>query len=90
MTLNPETIIFNLIQASARAEHKIDEILENQKVMTERINKRETEIEELDGKHVDLDKRVVKIESTQHNNWKWLLAVGTLAAGIGAIAGVFL
>lgn len=93
LKLNPENFLYNLITDAARAETKLDQILENQKVMTERINKRELETEQLRMEHHDLKNEVIAIKSevktAQANNWKWIIAVGTLAAGIGAAAGIF-
>ena len=89
LDIRPEIVIFELIQASGRAESKIDTILENQKVITERINKRETEIENLAEKLTELDKRTVRIESVIGNNWKWFLGIGTFSAGIGAVVALF-
>lgn len=93
LKLNPESFLYNLITDAARAEAKLDQILENQKIMTERINKRELETEQLRIEHHELKNEVVAIKSevktAQANNWKWLIAMGTLAAGIGAAVGVF-
>lgn len=94
LKLHPENFLYNLITDAARAEQKLDQILENQKVMTERINKRESETEQLRIEHHDLKNEVIAIKSelqtAQANNWKWIIAVGTLAAGIGATAGIFI
>lgn len=94
LKLNPEGFLYNLISDAARAEAKLDQILENQKTMTERINKREVETEQLRIEHHDLKNEVVAIKSelktVQSNNWKWLIAIGTLAAGIGTTAGIFI
>lgn len=94
LKLNPENFLYNLITDAARAETKLDQILENQKIMTARIDKRESETEQLRIEHHDLKNQVIAIESelktAQGNNWKWLIAIGTLAAGIGAAASIFI
>ena len=90
LEMRPEIVIFELIQSSGRAESKIDTILENQKVITERINKRETEIETLSEKLGEVDKRLVKVETSQANNWKWFIGIGTIGAGIGAVVAIFI
>lgn len=88
--IRPEVVIFELIQSSGRAEQKIDTILTTLETMNQRINKRETEIEDLERDHTQLDKRVVSLEASQANNWKWLLLMGTFAAGFGAVIAKFL
>ena len=99
LKINPENFIFQLITNAARAEQKIDQVLENQNVMNERINKREAENDALrlmfdkenkDLREIvhDLKNELIGLKSAQANNWKWFMGIGTLSAGLGAIGAV--
>ena len=97
--LHPENFLFQLISDAARAEQKIDQILENQSVINERINKREAENDALrlmfdkENKDLrdivhDLKNELTVLKTAQTNNWKWFMGIGTISAGLGAIGAV--
>ena len=96
LQLHPENFLFQLISDAARAEQKIDQVLENQNIMNERINKREAENDALrlmfdkENKDLrdivhDLKNELVVLKTSQSNNWKWFMGIGTISAGLGAI-----
>lgn len=97
--LHPENFLFQLISDAARAEQKIDQVLENQRVMNERINKREAENDALrlmfdkENKDLrdivhDLSNELTILKTSQSNNWKWFMGIGTISGGLGAVGAV--
>lgn len=64
-------------------ELKFDQIFSNQAVLTDRINKRESEIEALEAENKELESRITRLETSQAT-MRWLLALGVAAAGVVA------
>lgn len=66
---------------------RFDKVEDNQAILTERINKRESEYETLRAEHHELKNDVVALKAAKAQNKWWLTAVGILAAGLGALLG---
>ena len=62
-------------------EIKFEQVFNNQAVLTDRVNKRESEIEELEKENKNLRERTTQLESAQ-TTMRWILPLAIAGAGV--------